>query len=94
MVDRLRTSAAQHATRMTPAASRAFANIKAICNEHLPGQYTIEIIDLLERPELADEHQIFAVPTIVRQLPPPLRKIIGDLANADHYKERSLDARC
>jgi circadian clock protein KaiB len=72
-----------YVTRMTPSASRALANITAICNEHLPGQYTIDVIDLLEKPELAEGHQIFAVPTLVRQLPPPLRKIIGDLANSD-----------
>ncbi len=67
----------------TAAAKRALANIRAICEEHLQGRYSIEIIDLLERPALAEGHQIFAVPTLVRQLPPPLRKIIGDLADVD-----------
>jgi circadian clock protein KaiB len=66
---------------MTPAAKRALANIEAICEEHLQGQYSLEIIDLLKQPALAEGHQIFAVPTLVRQLPEPLRKIIGDLAD-------------
>jgi circadian clock protein KaiB len=66
---------------MTPAAKRALINIEAICKQHLQGRYSIEVIDLLEKPALAEGHQIFAVPTLVRQLPPPLRKIIGDLAD-------------
>ncbi len=68
---------------MTPVARRALANIKGICEEHLEGQYSIEVIDLFERPALAEGQQIFAVPTLVRQLPPPLRKIIGDLSNTE-----------
>jgi circadian clock protein KaiB len=68
---------------MTPAANRALANIRAICEEHLQGQYSIDVIDLLEKPALAEGHQIFAVPTLVRQLPTPLRKIIGDLADSE-----------
>jgi circadian clock protein KaiB len=68
---------------MTPAAKRALNNIKAICHEYLEGQYTLEVIDLLERPALAEGHQVFAVPTLVRQLPEPLRKIIGDLADSE-----------
>lgn len=65
----------------TPAAERALANIKTICAEHLQGQYSLEVIDLLKSPALAEGDQIFAVPTLVRQLPSPLRKIIGDLSN-------------
>jgi circadian clock protein KaiB len=68
---------------MTPAAKRALANIEAICKEHLEGRYSIDVIDLLEQPALAEGRQIFAVPTLVRQLPPPLRKIIGDLADTE-----------
>jgi circadian clock protein KaiB len=68
---------------MTPAAKRALSNIQALCEEHLKGQYTLEVIDLLERPALAEGHQIFAVPTLVRQLPEPLRKIVGDLADVE-----------
>jgi circadian clock protein KaiB len=59
----------------------AFANLKRICEEHLKGRYEIEIVDLVANPGLAKIDQIVAVPTLVRQLPPPLRKIIGDLAN-------------
>ena len=68
---------------MTPAAKRALANIQSICEEHLEGQYSIEVVDLIERPELAEGDQILAVPTLVRQLPPPLRKIIGDLSDTE-----------
>jgi circadian clock protein KaiB len=68
---------------MTPAAKRALSNIKTICEEHLQGQYTLQIIDLLVQPALAEGHQVFAVPTLVRQLPEPLRKIIGDLADSE-----------
>jgi circadian clock protein KaiB len=68
---------------MTPTATRALANIKAICMEHLQGRYSIEVIDLLKSPALAEGDQIFAVPTLVRQLPTPLRKIIGDLSHTE-----------
>lgn len=61
----------------------AFANLKKICEEHLQGRYRIEIIDLLEHPQLAKGDQILAIPTLVRQLPPPLKKIIGDLSNTE-----------
>lgn len=64
----------------------AFANLKKICEEHLAGEYRIEVIDLLENPQLAAGDQIIAVPTLVRQLPAPVKKIIGDLSN----KERVL----
>jgi circadian clock protein KaiB len=61
----------------------AFANLKKICEEHLAGQYHIEVIDLLENPRLAQDDQIFAIPTLVRKFPEPVRKIIGDLANTE-----------
>jgi circadian clock protein KaiB len=61
----------------------AFANLKAICDEHLAGKYRIEIVDLLKNPTLAKGDQIFAIPTLVRQLPPPVKKLIGDLANTE-----------
>jgi circadian clock protein KaiB len=67
---------------MTPTAETALANIKQLCEEHLEGKYSLEVIDLLKRPDLAEGDQILAVPTLVRQLPPPLRKIIGDLSDA------------
>jgi len=65
---------------MTPAARRAFESIKKICEEHLADRYSIEVVDLLKDPQLAEGDQILAVPTLVRQLPPPVRKIIGDLS--------------
>ena len=61
----------------------AFANLKKICEEHMAGRYKIEVIDLLEKPQLAKGDQILAIPTLVRQLPPPLKKIIGDLSNTE-----------
>lgn len=64
----------------------AFSNLKKLCEEHLQGQYRIEVIDLLENPALAKGDQIFAIPTLVRRLPEPIKKIIGDLSN----KERVL----
>ena len=67
----------------TPRCLTAFANLKKICEEHLPGRYDIEIIDLLDRPQLAKGDQIFAIPTLVRKLPQPVRKIIGDLSNIE-----------
>ena len=67
----------------TPKSIAAFANLKKICEEHLKGQYTIEVVDLLENPKLAKGDQILAIPTLVRKLPPPIRKIIGDLSNTE-----------
>jgi circadian clock protein KaiB len=64
----------------------AFSNLKKLCEEHLHGQYRIEVIDLLENPALAKGDQILAIPTLVRKLPEPIKKIIGDLSN----KERVL----
>ena len=67
----------------TPKSIAAFANLKKLCEEHLKGRYTIEVVDLLENPRLAKGDQILAIPTLVRKLPPPLRKIIGDLSNTE-----------
>lgn len=67
----------------TPRAMRAFQNLERICEEHLAGLYSIEIIDLLETPALAQGDQIVAVPTLVRRLPEPMRKIIGDLSDTE-----------
>ena len=67
----------------TPKSITAFANLKNICEEHLKGKYTIEVIDLLENPRLAKGDQILAIPTLVRKLPVPIRKIIGDLSNTE-----------
>ncbi len=65
----------------TPKSIMAFDNLKKLCEEHMPGKYHIEVIDLLKDPQLAKGDQIIATPTLVRKLPPPLRKIIGDLSN-------------
>ena len=67
----------------TPKSLAAFANLKKFCEEHLAGRYRIEVIDLVQQPQLARGDQIFAVPTLVRKLPEPLRKIIGDLSNTE-----------
>ncbi len=67
----------------TPKCLTAFANLKKICEEHLAGEYEIEIIDLMEQPQLAAGDQILAIPTLVRKLPEPVRKIIGDLSNTE-----------
>jgi circadian clock protein KaiB len=67
----------------TPKAVRAFENLRRICEEHLAGRYTIEVIDLLENPQLGKGDQILALPTLVRRLPEPIKKIIGDLSNAE-----------
>lgn len=67
----------------SPKCMTAFANLKKICEEHLAGQYRIEIIDLLNDPKLAKGDQILAIPTLVRKLPEPVRKIIGDLSNTE-----------
>jgi len=67
----------------SPKSLVAFANLKRICEENLLGDYRIEIVDLMENPQLAREDQIIAIPTLVRKLPEPLRKIIGDLSNSE-----------
>jgi circadian clock protein KaiB len=67
----------------TALAMAAFANLERICEEHLKGRYRIEVIDLLKNPMLARGDQILAIPTLVRKLPTPMKKIIGDLTNAD-----------
>ena len=67
----------------TPRSVAALSNLKQLCEEHLAGRYTIEVVDLLERPQLAQGEQIVAIPTLERRLPPPVRKIIGDLSNTE-----------
>lgn len=67
----------------TPKSLTAFANLKALCESHLKGQYSIEVVDLLQHPQLAANDQILALPTLVRKLPPPIRKIIGDLSDTE-----------
>jgi circadian clock protein KaiB len=67
----------------TPKCLTAFANLKRLCEEHMDGNYHIEIVDLLQHPQLAKGDQILAIPTLVRKLPEPVRKIIGDLSNTE-----------
>ena len=67
----------------TPKCLAAFANLKRLCEQHLAGEYRIEIIDLLKQPQLAQGDQILAIPTLVRKLPAPMKKIIGDLSDTE-----------
>src|ERR1051326_6502564 len=67
----------------TPKSVTAISNLRHICDEHLAGRYVVEVIDLHKNPQLAQGDQVLAVPTLVRRLPPPLKKIIGDLSNAE-----------
>src|SRR5438093_11913284 len=67
----------------TPKCIVAFANLKRICDDHLTERYHVEVVDLLKNPRLARTDQILAIPTLVRRLPPPVRKIIGDLSNTE-----------
>jgi circadian clock protein KaiB len=67
----------------TPKSLTAFANLRRICEEHLAGRYEIEVIDLLKHPELAQSDQIIALPTLVRKLPQPIKRIVGDLSNSE-----------
>jgi circadian clock protein KaiB len=67
----------------TPKSQQAFRNLQTLCEEHLPGRYTIEVVDLIKNPQLAEGDQIVAIPTLVRKLPEPIRKIVGDLSNTE-----------
>jgi circadian clock protein KaiB len=67
----------------TPKGLQALANLRRICDEHLAGRYQLEVVDLLENPALARGDQILALPALVRQLPPPVKKIIGDFSSAE-----------
>ncbi len=67
----------------TPKSVAALNNLKKYCETHLKGQYKIEVVDLLKKPQLAEGDQIFAIPTLVRKVPEPIRKIIGDLSNEE-----------
>jgi circadian clock protein KaiB len=70
-------------TGQTPRSERAIANLRRICDEELKGQYEIVIIDTLERPQMAEEENVLATPMLIKQLPPPLRRIIGDLSDTE-----------
>jgi circadian clock protein KaiB len=81
-----------YVTGMTPRCTEAFAAIKAICEEHLQGRYDLEVIDIYQHPELAKDEQIIAVPTLVKKLPAPLRRLIGNLS-AEERVLLGLDLR-
>ena len=72
-----------YVTGSTPRSALAIRNLKAICDEHLKGRYVLEVIDVYQRPKLARDEQIVATPTLIKALPTPLRRIIGDLSNVD-----------
>lgn len=72
-----------YVTGATLKSARAIANIKRICEEHLQGRYTLEVIDLYQQPQLAQGEQIIAAPTLIKKLPLPLRRVIGDMSNAE-----------
>jgi circadian clock protein KaiB len=72
-----------YVTGKTPRAEQAIANLRRICDEELHGQYELEIIDVLEQPQLAEDEKILATPTLIKRLPPPLRRVIGDLSDRD-----------
>jgi len=72
-----------YVTGMTPRSARSIANIKAICEEHLTGRYDLQVIDIYQQPVLTEGEQIIAVPTLIKKLPLPLRRIIGDLSDRE-----------
>jgi circadian clock protein KaiB len=72
-----------YVTGSSPRAQLAIANLRRICEQELRGQYQLEIIDVLERPQVAEDDKILATPTLIKQLPPPLRRVIGDLSDKE-----------
>ena len=70
-------------TGQTPKSERAIANMQRICEQELNGQYELIVIDVLERPQLAEDEKIMATPTLIKELPPPLSRVIGDLSNTE-----------
>ena len=72
-----------YVTGMTPRSAKAIGNIKKICEEHLKGRYDLEIVDIYRQPALAEGEQIIAAPTLIKKLPPPLRRFIGDMSMTD-----------
>lgn len=72
-----------YVTGSSPRAGVAIANLQRICEQELQGQYELEIIDVLENPQLAEDEKILATPTLIKQLPPPLRRVIGDLSDKE-----------
>jgi len=73
-----------YVTGATPRSRRAIANVKRICEQYLHGRYELEVIDLYQQPQLAEGEQIIAAPTLIKKLPLPLRRIIGDMSETEH----------
>lgn len=71
-------------TGLTPRSTRAIENVRAICEAHLHGRYDLEVIDIYQQPTLARREQIIAAPTLIKKLPLPLRRVIGDMSNVEH----------
>jgi circadian clock protein KaiB len=72
-------------TGMTPKSTLAIANVRALCEKHLKGSYELDVIDIYQQPQLAKGEQIIATPTLIKQLPLPLRKMIGDMSNTERF---------
>jgi len=72
-----------YVTSTTPSSSRAVANIRKLCEEHLPGRYHLEIVDITQNPEIAKKEQLIGAPTLIKRLPAPLRRFIGDMSNTE-----------
>lgn len=74
-----------YVTGMTPKSTRAIANVRSICEQYLKGAYELKVIDIYQQPQLAKGEQIIATPTLIKQLPLPLRKIIGDMSDTEKF---------
>lgn len=72
-----------YVTGATPASGRAILNLKALCEEHLPGRYELVVVDVYQQPELAEGDRVVATPTLIRKLPLPLRRLVGDLSDSE-----------
>jgi circadian clock protein KaiB len=72
-----------YVTGQTPRSQRAIENLRQLCEQELHGQYELTVVDVLEHPQLAEDQKILATPTVVKELPPPIRRIIGDLSDAE-----------
>ena len=74
-----------YVTGITPRSTNAIANVKRICEEYLKGRYKLEVIDIYQQPQLARGEQIIATPTLIKKLPPPLRRLIGDMSDTEKF---------
>ena len=83
--DRAKNVLRLYVTGMTPKSTRAIANVEKICKEHLAGRYELKVIDIYQQPKLAKGEQIIAAPTLIKRLPPPLRRLIGDMSDTERF---------